>query len=589
MTASAKEITFADLIRQREAQQRRIREALEAQNRSLRERLGFGNGPIGDGTPGIPAEEFVQFVSDLRELISKGQEADIAAFHSLRDRVDVQNTMLEQRISELEARLASSEQARDLMREEQANQSLTLSGEIDELRAHLDAAVKRFESRDDVLTEAVAAIRALNETATTFDRKFAEIEAETSARIAEVVAIEKRFEELRLQNKQEQSDLSVLRNDTLKEQQHIITTLISDAAEQLAVMKNNADALIEDTRHHHSIIGSLVDERIEPLRAELDAHYRKLINTDLQHYLEHYTAAGAEQIAEAHAAKVSLLHLETSVKLALQQMREKYSGEVDRQLKEVIDHAKAIEAERRLDFPTTDSERVEMMVKELEGGFVMLEGIIRNNVTQHRSCPLLPRVEALEAKADELEVKTSLEHQPRIMFTVESQTSLQPPALDDPVERVQSVVERHLKYELDVAAAEASARTVPLVVDRTLQLQQRSSSSSPGGTVGTLPGVSAISSQRSLITSLQEAKVQKEAAVSKVQAVLREIQAKFQELTTKDPGTTGRSSSADAKKIAALIARQKEAVYQKERQLVDQRNKLWREIADLEDRIASCP
>ena len=149
--------------------------------------------------------------------------------------------------------------------------------------------------------------------------------------------------------------------------------------------------------------------------------------------------------------------------------------------------------------------------------------------------------------------------------------------------------ERHLKYELDVAAAEASTRNVAIAVDRALQQSPNLSSARSLGPISPNAAPRGGSRNGSELSALLEAKQQKEAAVGKVQAVLREIQAKFQELTAKDPATYSRSSSADAKQIAALIARQKEAVYQKERQLVDQRNKLWREIADLEERIESCP
>jgi hypothetical protein len=575
--------------------------------------------------------------------VAKGHEQDISSIKALQDRLDSQSDANERRISNLEAKLAAVEDARDLMREEHASQSLTLSGEIDDLRAQLQQVFTKLDGQDAMLTDTAGAIRTLCDTTGGFDQKLLDMQTETAARLADVLAVERRFEDLRAQNKQEQADLTVLRNDTLKEQQHVITTLIRDAAEQLGAMKDSAEALIEDTRHHHSIIGSLVDERISVLRAELDTHYRQRINSSLQEYLEHYSAAGAEQIIQAHAAQTSALHLEASVKLALQSMNDKYRGEVDRQLKEVIDHAKAIEENRRLDFPTTDSERVEMMIKELEGSFVMLEGIMRSSITQHRSCPLLPRVEQLEAKADMLEVKTELDHRPRICFAVETQTAIHPPTLGSPIERFQTTVERHLQKELDVAAAEETARVVPLVVDRALALhrqqqQQRircttteEASSSPPvspndpistSTMSSTHGSSAAVARHpaaaaaaaaaqdfdlkpsaefvsgttvvggfggsSSVATLKDAKLQKEAAVAKVQDVLHHVQAKFQELTSMDPTTSSRSLlSADAKKRAALIAKQKEVIYQKERQLVDQRNRLWREISDLEEKIAT--
>jgi predicted metal-dependent TIM-barrel fold hydrolase len=81
----------------------------------------------------------------------------------------------------------------------------------------------------------------------------------------------------------------------------------------------------------------------------------------------------------------------------------------------------------------------------------------------------------------------------------------------------------------------------------------------------------------------------KEAQLQKIQQVLRTIQEKFHDLTQKESRSVSASSGSkplgpEAKRVADLIIKQKEAVYQHERQLLDQRNRLLHEIRELTSR-----
>ena len=98
-------------------------------------------------------------------------------------------------------------------------------------------------------------------------------------------------------------------------------------------------------------------------------------------------------------------------------------------------------------------------------------------------------------------------------------------------------------------------------------------------------------SRESKLTRIAQERQRKEATADKIQQVLREIQAKFHELSIREPLQrslrtnalpSSESSNTDARRVSEMIAKQKEAIFQKERSLVEQRNKLWHEIAALE-------
>jgi hypothetical protein len=235
------------------------------------------------------------------------------------------------------------------------------------------------------------------------------------------------------------------------------------------------------------------------------------------------------------------------------------------------------------------------MIEELQGAFVMLDGVAKNSTLHSAApCPLTSRVDSLEAKVEELKVLGEIPAgPPKFMFSVDTQTQLGSLLVTTSGEATcapQMSVDRHLQMELEVAATEDWTRRAasistgnsPPATSRSVVTRNQSpivfSRQSP-------PVAHPFKTDGSLsIAALRNQRAQKEAAANKIQSVLKEIQTKFQELTAREPlhRPLGGASQAETRKVSELIAKQKEAIFEKERQLVQQRNKLWREIADLE-------
>ncbi|EKF31948.1 hypothetical protein MOQ_004209 [Trypanosoma cruzi marinkellei] len=97
------------------------------------------------------------------------------------------------------------------------------------------------------------------------------------------------------------------------------------------------------------------------------------------------------------------------------------------------------------------------------------------------------------------------------------------------------------------------------------------------------------------VAEINERKRQKEGAVKEVIAALRDVQKSFSELSDRESATQRCSTRRSGQKhlnsskcddpvsLLEFIATQKEAIYSKEKQLLDLRNTLWREIAQLEE------
>lgn len=120
---------------------------------------------------------------------------------------------------------------------------------------------------------------------------------------------------------------------------------------------------------------------------------------------------------------------------------------------------------------------------------------------------------------------------------------------------------------------------------------QRGSLPFPAGAVGPAEAAAIVAALR----SVRAVRSEKEAELQSLQANLAKIQSTFHELTQQEtrsasaaaPGgqnRSGPSSGSETRRLAELIAKQKEAVFQHERQIVEQRNALWRDVAHLSER-----
>ncbi|KAH9593092.1 hypothetical protein LSM04_000918 [Trypanosoma melophagium] len=130
---------------------------------------------------------------------------------------------------------------------------------------------------------------------------------------------------------------------------------------------------------------------------------------------------------------------------------------------------------------------------------------------------------------------------------------------------------------------------------RELRLQSSRLLTRPFGPYKAPIGLISAESLSKALAETRARKLQKEEAVVKVIESLREVQRRFEDLSAREMivPSSGRRANKSQKSLshtsedfAALlefIVTQKEPVHAKERTLLDLRNTLWREIAQLEE------
>lgn len=648
--------SFSDLIRAREAQQRRLRETLEQQNRQLKEKLGLltcvspDRKPSEPSPPGASADlvalgvyelpgtskaeahepnssnttnvsqsamiEIINFVTDIKDTITKSQEAEQLALRTLENRFEKVVEGYESRISLLEAKLSAEERARDILREEQAEQFETLSTGVEELRQlgsqRLDERCTAIES---TLSNHQLSIQALNANAEDVGERLADLETFQSESSQNAAALTVSLQQVSDAFAKDRSTLLAFKDETIYAQKEKLEAILNSATTQLEYVEKQLSKSQQHAQEIQTSLEDIINMRIGEAQASLrsDVASAAQASRDAMELLQaewkkKYESLGTDVAIRASEAR-------HSVDQCIAEVKERYNGVVEAKIREVVQEAKALEEERRREFPTADVDRIALMIEELEGAAVLLEGVTKNSIMPSavsRPCPLTERVETLEALVDELSVKVQVDYAPRIMFSVDCQTGPLAHAELKPQEVLKTTVERHLQRELDMATAESSAAKVKVETLRALGTISPSAGNAAGRRADTkyddqpraspreLPsprttivtGAASASSSDStqrkhpheILKQIAEEKERKEIAAEKVQQVLRAIQSKFQELSVREPlqRSMTLTNTPNSRKVTEQIAQQKEAVYQKERQLVEQRNKLWKEIADLE-------
>lgn len=717
-------MSFADLIRAREAQQRKLRGELEAQNQALRDRLGlisntlgsspsaghFGNGSDwgsppaddgmrhrdasdGDGTPTLgpvlsasfsniatsqQLMDVINFVADMKDSVRRAQESDTILLRALQDRIEDQERRYEERISVLEARLAGEERTHEILREEQQEQVETLTTAFEELKSSMEAAVQdRCSVLESGMSNHQLSLQTFAVSAEGVEERLAAAEASLVTLQRNQTRDEMKLHSLTEGVERDRSLMTALKDETIHERKEQLEQIIRSASTQLEFSEKQMARLQEATHAAQEDMDRAVGQRMEHAEERLRDHVldlmgssRDTLQAQIETSMKRMIVLGEEVAEEAKATR-------RNADDALKGLRDEYRTEVDATLADVVQRAKQLETERRAEFPVADVDRVNLMIQELEGAAAILEGFAKNTVLLQASASgggganvshaaVAKRVEALEEAIHTLYTKLEDEIASaplrRAMFSVDVQTGPlgrdNGPSWSDE-DRVRRSVERHLRSELEVAAADHSAtktRTETALTLLAAASNSRTTSAYPntaphlaspspprsatpvgsgsGGTWsrGASPRAGGVSYHSDLqqmpltnapatvqthdihhhrTTSSSQAKShsrllaevvaerqKKEQTVDKIQQILREIQSKFHELSVREPlqrslhtnmvdGGGGSSTFVltprSTTHTSDQILKQKEAIFQKERVLVEQRNKLWREIGLLEE------
>ena len=323
--------------------------------------------------------------------------------------------------------------------------------------------------------------------------------------------------------------------------------------------------------------------------------------------------------------QATLAEVKASVESSLMGMRRQYHDAVQEQLRAVVQQAEAFEEQRRAECPVADSDRVDLMVQELQGASTMLEGLMQSAASRERHDPALPgRLDSLEAKLAGVEAAfnafrenatdASIAAPLRIMVSIPVQTEVGPeagvPGRGPTVEEQVAVrAQRHLAEELDKAADEVRLASARKVLGRAAGGRPSGSTSMPQPSP-TAPNTSRASVHRDPLPrpsesaahsartasvapapldsrdiaamadgELQDRLAQKRLTLQKVQDLLRSIQATFHALSEQEEAQ-GHTWSRDK---VAEVAHQKQEMYARERQLMEQRNAVWQTVVALSE------
>ena len=563
------EVPFVELIRAREAQQQRIREALEQQNRQLRERLGA---KISDESSTVPAAEFVRFVGEVKDLVSKAHEADVAAFHSLQDRFEKHAARLSERIQDIEARVAASNKELELCRLGEALAHQQTISQLDELRGQFGLLEKRLVARDD--SSSHSAVLPLAASLQSMEQRLVEAELVPAALRHNIADLEARHEKLSELCEEERAKAQIAQTRTSQKNEARLTQIVAEAENQLLCIGEAAKTSNEMLVHQKSHIHETIDAKIEDVRWALQTTTVDKVGE----CVDKATTVLSEQKTEYDALVANLKSLATNVGVevssAIRDLKKSHGEVIDEKLKEMTRKAEEHESKRRAEFPTLDADRVDLMISELEGAFTLIEGAARNKasgvVPPTRDCPHSHRISRLETQVKALTSFAPSDVDTKVAVSMDTQTKVGGGG-DSTADRMN----RNLQLEMERATSEHAARHVNHIVD----VVARTASKSPYS-----PGVRGVSGpQIESLADLQFERKKKEAIVEKIQGVLKDIHSKFEELTRKESQALGRDTK-DKVKLGEVIAKQKESIFDKERMLVDQRNKLIREIAGLREK-----
>ncbi|EKG03371.1 hypothetical protein TCSYLVIO_005583 [Trypanosoma cruzi] len=679
--------SFADLIRAREEQQRRIREALEEQNRQLRARLGSEEANQGAGDPAItasaarhrssqspakqhsvPIEEFITFVTEMKDLLNCAQQADLVALHALQDRVDFQNRDLAQRITELEAQMIAMQRRDEFgyatgdspfapvpssvanMVEDKSPLQYVLH-ELEEVRHAAEEAAKRVREYDEVLDRHRTSFCLLEKDINVLETKMVDLEALPSLFRRESMTMEERYAEFthRLQEEilvqRERWPRSIEgTNDAIRQLEERLKVV------ERAVFEMNQRSTVEIVNRGSGdvecVLPSLVGKKLqEPKKATESFPQAKLDEPDCIQ-----SASAADDPTSSAGGGAPLLSK------GQDDVTTEFLGDLPKETQCLDAKPHTVTSDLTTDAPSM-KDRIEPLTKEVDCANVMLEGaiarraylgidpsILGNKQMVERVTKVETQLGILEEKLNYFAGKFEVSNTESETHTGESAPKTGRCTSSDAVAEAKSNrldistkshhsqerINRYLKEDLELAtvglrpeAAEqigtacniaataspnglhfmegnmllhsASGQTAVLPVRRRMQVSRKEPENFSFGPFKA-PSVPITSGSLSkAVAEIHERKRQKEGAVKEVIAALREVQKRFSELSDRESATQRCSARRSGQKhltsstcddpvsLLEFIATQKEAIYSKEKQLLDLRNTLWREIAQLEE------
>lgn len=533
-------------------------------------------------------------IDTLRDIVKQGMSAQHAAMEQfqqhqyraleqLSDRVDTKLAGMQKAIDDLHTVVLQDEATRSILREEQLAQYMEMCKEVDNVRDEIGAQMRRMEARDDTVASLRTALNDNIDAVGSMEQRVAGVEEIPSAIRGDMDALTERFQALSAGVTAERASLQASRNEVLARQEDEVATVLREAKEQLTKLVAAAADCEGQAASVNERMATQIQEAVAKVAEQLEVEIVQRQEEQTERVQQMQQRQAMEHQTMTADIQQSLAEVRQTVDSSLMGMRRQYHDAVQEQLRAVVQQAEEFEAQRRAECPVADSDRIELMVSELQGASTMIEGIMKNAVATQRHDPHIPaRVEAMEVRLASIEARVTQQADNeetksaalQLRFTVPVQTAGEMNIAASPEERASQRAAQNLQDELDKAADEVRQATARKVLSRA---SPRFADPTPRGSV---PMESPKEQSQSVASTARSSREAKERQLAKLQGILRSIQQTFHMLTAQESEEGGSWSAAKLEEVA----RQKQEMYHRERQLVEQRNHLWREISELQAR-----
>ncbi|RNF15569.1 uncharacterized protein Tco025E_05489 [Trypanosoma conorhini] len=688
-TRAPKNYSFAELIRAREEQQRRIRDALEEQNRQLRARLASEEGNEGGAAAAssaaavrrrgpsrspskpqtVPVEEFITFVTEMKHLINCAQEADLVALHALQDRVDFQSRDLIQRLTELEAQMIAMQRreefgytsggspfvpmTRSKARTAEDNPALEyVLRELENVRRTAEEATQRTRQLDEALEGQQLSLREFERELNALETKMVDIESLPYLFRREAMTLEERYAEFthrvheEIAQQQEHPSRSCENDNVpmrlLEEQLRAVERAVVELSQRgIATPKDHMNGDID------GLVSGLVERKVQEVK--------EAIASSLWAKLQELHQAAPDKDGDDPTSSI-----EGDAPLGSNRQRATTTNLVEdlaervRRLETTLHTATKRSSTEQ---PSVEEERLKLPTNQLACAAVLPESAMARGASSSTDAAILDTKEIVERVASVETQMNSLEYRLNYLTTKLEECNTghkTPPGECEPTtdggvrcspvlegndvhldistkgRHTQEGVTRHLQEELELAAVGLRSKAAPepcvtqniaaaaIPNERHFVDKNISMLSTPGQAAqwscrrkkpvareeprtlsfGPFKAPQLVITSESLsktVTAMHERKKQKEDAVKKIIDALRDVQRRFSQLSERESAApisgTQRSRRErpacntydDTVCVLNSIASQKEAILSKEKQLLNLRNTLWREIAQLEE------
>lgn len=556
------------------------------------------------------------------------QEHVDAAITAERNTQQAQSSRLEQRFAEVQGGLAEvvgslkeAQQSRDLIRQEHTSQHLLLCGEIDALRDENTALTDRMAARDATIMALQGALRTSNQQVEKLEGRLTEMESLPSALRQQTADWDDKIARALASIEEDRSAAHRAKTEAEARNEASLTAAVEDARATLLCVQMTAKELTDQLKAAQESVQQQVKENVAAVAQQLETEIVSKLDEQNERLQQMQQRLVLEQQSASQAQSQALADMKHSVDSSLMGMRRQYHDALQEQLRAVVQQQQEFEEKRRAECPVADADRIDLMVKELQGACAVIDVLAHRAAQSPEVTELIAKIASLEQRVDltsasfqglaTLVEKTSAAAEaPRLAFTIgiQADTDGQGALWLAGRERQTTLarINQNFRDEMDKAddalqeheAAKAIAGKTASPLGAAVAVPPAGSSrplfhpvASPPSPPRNKPAAATSGAQ---LRTVQD----KEAALEKIQGVLRSIQLKFHQLTEAEarvaataghvPVTGGsRSTSAqqqqahDTRKVSEEIARQKAAVYQQERLLVEQRNALWRDIEQL--------